>query len=346
MGAAIAAHLANAGLRVRLLDIPAEGRARRRPRGAQQDRGRRAGGGAQGQAGRVLLAALRHAGQRRQPGGRPGRGGRRQRRRHRGHHRKPGDQAGAVRPHRRDGRPRHHHLEHLGAAHRRADAGAQRRLPRALLHHPLLQPAPLPEAGRDRRRPRHHAGDARARRGAVRRPPGQGPGPRQGHAQLHRQPHRHVRADAHARARRSTRATRSRRSTWCSGPRPGGRRAPCSAPPTSSASTRWCTSPRTATTRCPTTSGATCSSRPPVLEQLVAKKWLGDKTKQGFYKKVGDDILQLDLKTLEYGPQKKPRFDSIGATRRRRRRRREDARAWSPATIAPPRWRARCCTRR
>ncbi len=53
----------------------------------------------------------------------------------------------------------------------------------------------------------------------------------------------------------------------------------------------------------------------PVLQQLIAKKWLGAKTKQGFYKKVGDDILQLDLKTFEYGPQKKPRFDSIGATR-------------------------------
>ena len=54
---------------------------------------------------------------------------------------------------------------------------------------------------------------------------------------------------------------------------------------------------------------------PPVLTQLVDKKWLGAKTKQGFYKKVGNDILQLDLKTLEYVPQKKPRFDSIGATK-------------------------------
>ncbi len=54
---------------------------------------------------------------------------------------------------------------------------------------------------------------------------------------------------------------------------------------------------------------------PPVLTTLVDKKWLGAKTKQGFYKKVGNDILQLDLKTLEYGPQKKPRFDSIGAAR-------------------------------
>jgi 3-hydroxyacyl-CoA dehydrogenase len=54
---------------------------------------------------------------------------------------------------------------------------------------------------------------------------------------------------------------------------------------------------------------------PPVLTQLVDKKWLGAKTKQGFYKKVGNDILQLDLKTFEYGPQKKPRFDSLGAAR-------------------------------
>ena len=54
---------------------------------------------------------------------------------------------------------------------------------------------------------------------------------------------------------------------------------------------------------------------PPVLAKLVENKWLGAKTKQGFYKKVGDDILQLDLKTYEYGPQKKPRFPSIGAAR-------------------------------
>ncbi|HEY2903278.1 MAG TPA: 3-hydroxyacyl-CoA dehydrogenase/enoyl-CoA hydratase family protein [Polyangia bacterium] len=54
---------------------------------------------------------------------------------------------------------------------------------------------------------------------------------------------------------------------------------------------------------------------PEVLVKLVDKKWLGSKTKQGFYKKVGDDILQIDLKTLEYGPQKKPRYPSLGAAR-------------------------------
>jgi 3-hydroxyacyl-CoA dehydrogenase len=54
---------------------------------------------------------------------------------------------------------------------------------------------------------------------------------------------------------------------------------------------------------------------PAVLQKLVDKKWLGAKTKQGFYKKVKDEILQLDLETLEYGPLKKPRFDSIGSTK-------------------------------
>ena len=54
---------------------------------------------------------------------------------------------------------------------------------------------------------------------------------------------------------------------------------------------------------------------PEVLRQLVERKWLGSKTKQGFYKKVGDQILQLDFTTLEYVAQKKPRFASIGATK-------------------------------
>jgi 3-hydroxyacyl-CoA dehydrogenase len=54
---------------------------------------------------------------------------------------------------------------------------------------------------------------------------------------------------------------------------------------------------------------------PAVMARLVAEKRLGAKTKQGFYKKVGDDILQLDLATFEYVPQKKPRFPSLGAAR-------------------------------
>jgi 3-hydroxyacyl-CoA dehydrogenase len=54
---------------------------------------------------------------------------------------------------------------------------------------------------------------------------------------------------------------------------------------------------------------------PPLLAELVKRKWLGAKTGQGFYKKQGDEILQLDLAAMEYVPLKKPRFPSIGATK-------------------------------
>jgi 3-hydroxyacyl-CoA dehydrogenase len=53
----------------------------------------------------------------------------------------------------------------------------------------------------------------------------------------------------------------------------------------------------------------------PVLSELINRKWLGSKSGQGFYKKQGSEILQLDLNTFEYGPQKKPRFPSIGSTK-------------------------------
>ncbi|MDO8461269.1 MAG: 3-hydroxyacyl-CoA dehydrogenase NAD-binding domain-containing protein [Deltaproteobacteria bacterium] len=57
---------------------------------------------------------------------------------------------------------------------------------------------------------------------------------------------------------------------------------------------------------------------PPLIEKMVEKKWLGDKTGQGFYKKVKkeggpSEILALDLQTLEYRPQEKVRYDSLGA---------------------------------
>lgn len=78
---------------------------------------------------------------------------------------------------------------------------------------------------------------------------------------------------------------------------------------------------------------------PPFLEKMIASKWLGDKTGQGFYKKVkapvekapftaspesrGDEkkaepvaapkseILTLNLETMEYGPKQKAKFATL-----------------------------------
>ncbi len=55
---------------------------------------------------------------------------------------------------------------------------------------------------------------------------------------------------------------------------------------------------------------------PPVIETMLEKKLLGDKTKGGFYKKSTDAegkrvILELDLNTFEYKPQEKTKFPSL-----------------------------------
>src|SRR5882762_3606524 len=68
---------------------------------------------------------------------------------------------------------------------------------------------------------------------------------------------------------------------------------------------------------------------PPFFRQMLERKWLGDKTKGGFYKKnVGgasspadpakdpaknreDERLALDWKTLEYHPRQKPKFAAL-----------------------------------
>ncbi|GCF06442.1 3-hydroxyacyl-CoA dehydrogenase/enoyl-CoA hydratase family protein [Dictyobacter arantiisoli] len=60
---------------------------------------------------------------------------------------------------------------------------------------------------------------------------------------------------------------------------------------------------------------------PPIVQQIIDKGWLGEKSGQGFYKRVkGPDgasaILELNLQTLEYEPQTKQRFASLGAARR------------------------------
>jgi 3-hydroxyacyl-CoA dehydrogenase len=54
---------------------------------------------------------------------------------------------------------------------------------------------------------------------------------------------------------------------------------------------------------------------PGFVEEMVRRGWLGDKTSQGFYKKVkgeGDkEILTLDINTMDYRPRQKPKFASL-----------------------------------
>ncbi len=59
---------------------------------------------------------------------------------------------------------------------------------------------------------------------------------------------------------------------------------------------------------------------PDVVREILSRGWLGDKTGQGFYKKIKEadgssTILELNVKTLEYEPQPKHRFASLGEAR-------------------------------
>src|SRR6204780_602302 len=56
---------------------------------------------------------------------------------------------------------------------------------------------------------------------------------------------------------------------------------------------------------------------PDFYRQMIERKWLGDKTKGGFYKKErssddkDDERMALDWKTLEYQPRQKPKFAAL-----------------------------------
>jgi 3-hydroxyacyl-CoA dehydrogenase len=51
---------------------------------------------------------------------------------------------------------------------------------------------------------------------------------------------------------------------------------------------------------------------PDFYNQMLERKWLGDKTKGGFYKKTKDgERLALNWKTLEYHPRQKPKFPAL-----------------------------------
>lgn len=50
---------------------------------------------------------------------------------------------------------------------------------------------------------------------------------------------------------------------------------------------------------------------PPFMKKMIDNGWLGAKSKQGFYLKKDKEILELDLETFEYGPTKKMKTPSI-----------------------------------
>jgi 3-hydroxyacyl-CoA dehydrogenase len=57
---------------------------------------------------------------------------------------------------------------------------------------------------------------------------------------------------------------------------------------------------------------------PPLIQEMMKRRWLGEKTGGGFYKRVKgaggeSEILTLDWKTMEYRPQQKAKFGSIDA---------------------------------
>ncbi len=71
---------------------------------------------------------------------------------------------------------------------------------------------------------------------------------------------------------------------------------------------------------CPDDEAKEIFTIPGWLEKMVDNKWLGDKTGQGFFKKIKSadgqkEILTLNLKTFEYGPRQKPKFATIETAR-------------------------------
>lgn len=66
---------------------------------------------------------------------------------------------------------------------------------------------------------------------------------------------------------------------------------------------------------CPNDEAHNLFKLPTFIDKMMENKWLGSKTKQGFYKKVDNDILSLDLDTMEYRPNKKASFATLELTK-------------------------------
>jgi 3-hydroxyacyl-CoA dehydrogenase len=50
---------------------------------------------------------------------------------------------------------------------------------------------------------------------------------------------------------------------------------------------------------------------PPLVDALIERGWIGEKAGQGFYKRSGSEILTLDPATLSYRPKQTPRLPSL-----------------------------------
>jgi len=71
---------------------------------------------------------------------------------------------------------------------------------------------------------------------------------------------------------------------------------------------------------CPDDEARVLFTIPEYVNKMVENNWLGDKTNQGFYKKVkgagGEkEIFELDLNSFEYKPSEKPKFASVAAAK-------------------------------
>lgn len=66
---------------------------------------------------------------------------------------------------------------------------------------------------------------------------------------------------------------------------------------------------------CPNDEAHDLFKLPDFIQTMMDNKWLGSKTKQGFYKKVDKDILALNLNTLEYEVSKKASFATLELTK-------------------------------
>ena len=71
---------------------------------------------------------------------------------------------------------------------------------------------------------------------------------------------------------------------------------------------------------CPNDEAKQIFNIPSWLDKMIANNWLGDKSGQGFFKKIkaadgSKEILTLDLQTMEYGPRKKAKFATLEAAK-------------------------------